>query len=249
MNCLLLGRLSLLLLMLSRVAAMSTSKSSIPRGALVFLHGLGDTPYGWTSLTDVLPSLKPSLANIKYVLPPAPTIPITINGGAEMPGWFDVLDWPIGIKARDDEKGINAAVKQIEAVVAELEKEGIPKSRIVLGGFSQGGAIAIQTAYRQSSFNEAYAGCVALSGWLTLEANLQIPAKAKETPIFWGHGEYDDKVLFEQQAFGVAKLKEKGVESVEHASYPMGHESDPGEMQAMATFLDKIFFGEDDCQA
>ena len=64
-----------------------------------------------------------------------------------MPGWFDIYDWPIGISARDDKKGILAAVAQIDAVVETLEKEGIDKSRIVVGGFSQGGAIALLSAY------------------------------------------------------------------------------------------------------
>ena len=71
----------------SGIAAMSTSKPAY-KGALVFLHGLGDTPAGWSSLEKALPSIKPKLGGIKYCFPAAPIIPITINGGMQMPGWF-----------------------------------------------------------------------------------------------------------------------------------------------------------------
>jgi predicted esterase len=96
----------------------------------------------------------------------------------------------VGVK--DDEPGILQSIRQLEQVVQELEDSGIPKSRIVLGGFSQGGAIALQTVCRS---REKFAACVILSGWLTLTKDSQVSAEAKHTPLFWGHGEYDDKVL------------------------------------------------------
>jgi lysophospholipase-2 len=207
--------------------------------ALIFLHGLGDTPAGWSSLQQQLPQLRPRLKDVRYVFPPAPTTQITINGGMSMPGWFDLYDWPIGVDARDDRNGILSSVSQIEEQVAILEKDGIPKSRIVLGGFSQGGAVALLAAYRSSK--EAYAGCVCLSAWLTLAGDLSVEAGAKATPLFWGHGAYDDKVLFEQQAFGVEKLKSQGVD-VSASNYPVGHSADPEEIQAMADFIDKVLY-------
>mmetsp|Transcript_48090 Transcript_48090/g.71271 ORF Transcript_48090/g.71271 Transcript_48090/m.71271 type:complete len:243 (+) Transcript_48090:39-767(+) len=224
-------------------AAMSTSAQSCKTGpaALIFLHGLGDSPAGWSSLEYSLPSIRPRLKDIKYVFPPAPTISITINGGATMPGWFDLYDWPIGVGAKDDREGKLAAVSQIEKEVSKLEAEGIPKSRIVVGGFSQGGAIALLAAYRSV---EPYAGCGALSAWLTLTDELSVPEAAKVTPLFWAHGQYDDKVLFEQQAFGVEKLETQGI-SITKSDYPMGHESHPKEIEAFATFVDDLLFGEE----
>lgn len=168
---------------------------------------------------------------------------ITINGGMSMPGWFDLYDWPIGVSSKDDKEGILSSVSQIEAEVAKLEKEGIPKSRIVLGGFSQGGAVALLAAYHTTK--ERYAGCVVLSAWLKLADEIKVSKEIAKTPLFWGHGSFDDKVLFEQQAFGVNKLTEEGVE-VEASSYPVGHSSHPQEMTAMADFLDKILYGEDE---
>lgn len=159
-----------------------------------------------------------------------------------MSGWFDLYDWPIGIGAKDDRAGKLAAVQQIETTVEELERDlGIPPSRVVVGGFSQGGAVALLAAYhRRGRGSTPFAGCVCLSGWLTLKDELTVtPEAARATPLFWGHGQWDDKVLFEQQAHGVAELRDRGVD-VTDASYPMGHASHPKEVEAMAEFVEKV---------
>lgn len=214
------------------------------RGALIFLHGLGDTPAGWSQLQFMLPSMKPNLKDITYVFPPAPIIGITINGGMEMPGWFDLFDWPIGVGSRDDREGLLKAVQQIETEVKTLGEAGIPPSKIVVGGFSQGGAIALLTAYRRQQGQEAFAGCAGLSAWLTMPNELSLMSDtAKKTPMFWGHGRMDDKVLFEQQEFGVEKLRQQGVSVIDEA-YDMGHSSHPDEMEKLAEFVDKCLFGE-----
>lgn len=223
---------------LGSAAALSQQCKTGP-AALIFLHGLGDTPAGWSALQLQLPQLRPRLNEVRYVFPPAPMTQITINGGMSIPGWFDIYDWPIGVGATDDRDGILSSVSQIEEQVAILERDGIPKSRIVLGGFSQGGAVALLAAYLTAK--ESYAGCVCLSAWLTMAEELNVDSAAKATPLFWGHGAYDDKVLFEQQAFGVDKLKEQGVD-VTASSYPIGHSSHPAEMQALADFLDKVLY-------
>lgn len=197
------------------------SSNSKKSGALVFMHGLGDTPAGWSMLQFQLPALKTKLSDILYVFPPAPTVSITINGGAKMPGWFDLYDWPIEVGAKDDREGKLKAVALVEEYVEKIEKEhGIPRDRIVVGGFSQGGAIALLNAYHQSGDKMPFAGCASLSAWLTLVDDLKVPEEAaKLTPLFWGHGRYDDKVLFEHQDFGIKKLREQGVQ-VEDSSYP-----------------------------
>jgi lysophospholipase-2 len=245
------------------VSAMSTPKaaaSSSYRGALIFMHGLGDSPMGWSNLEQTLPRLKPNLsnANIKYVFPAAPTIPITINGGMSMPGWFDLFDWPIGVGSKDDPVGLMKGVEQIEAEVAKLETEhGIPSDKIIIGGFSQGGAVALLSCYHQNKKLEsgkAFAGCVGLSAWLTLPkevtkiglANKEDPRKS--IPLFWGHGTYDDKVLFEQQKFGIETLTNGfGLDysKITQTQYPMGHQSCQQETQDLADFVDSVLFGSD----
>lgn len=161
-----------------------------------------------------------------------------------MPGWFDLYDWPIGISARDDPDGNMKAVEIVEQEVTKLEQKfGMERDRIVVGGFSQGGAIALLAAYHSSSGSggkKAFAGCGALSAWLTLKDNL---VTTSQTPLFWGHGQYDDKVLFEQQAHGVEWLRTKcGVSDIESSDYPMGHESHPEEIEAFASFLDRVLY-------
>lgn len=231
-----------LLMLTSRlrtVAAMSTSAK--PSSALVFLHGLGDSPAGWSQLEYSLPRLQPRLSNVKYVFPAAPDIPLTINGNMIMPSWFDLYDWPIGVGCKDDRVGMLKGVAQVREIVEKLKSEdGIDPSRIVVGGFSQGGAIALLSAYHESNESK-FAGCASLSGWLTLKDEINPSPSSSETPLLWGHGEYDDKVLFEQQAFGVNLLREKGVK-IEASQYEMGHESHPEEMAAFAKFLDNILF-------
>lgn len=231
----------LLLLSMNRAAAAMTTTS---KGALIFLHGLGDTPAGWSQLQSMLPSMKPRLKEITYVFPPAPTIGITINGGAQMPGWFDLYDWPIAVGSKDDKEGLLKAVAQIEDEVSKLGEKGIPPSKIVVGGFSQGGAIALLTAYRRKE-GESFAGCAGLSAWLTMPEELKVSDTAKKTPLFWGHGRFDDKVLFPQQAFGVEKLSNEGVDVVPQA-YDMGHSSHPDEMEYLAEFVDNCLFGSSD---
>lgn len=162
-----------------------------------------------------------------------------------MPGWFDVLDWPIGLTARDDKDGSLASVEQVQEEISRLETDGIARDRIVVGGFSQGGAIALLTAYRSGDDNTPLAGCASLSGWLTLRDELHVSENAKQTPLFWGHGKFDDKVLFEQQGHGVKILQNEGV-SVQAGSYPVGHSSHPDEIDAFATFLDSVLYGDEE---
>jgi predicted esterase len=159
--------------------------------------------------------------------------------------WFDLYDWPIGVGSQDDAEGLLKGVAQIEQEIAKLKAEGIPASKIVVGGFSQGGAVALLAAYQNKS-GEPYAGCVSLSGWLTLVSQLESIASnevATQTPLYWGHGVFDDSVLFAQQKFGVDRLKAVGVTDIQAESFDMGHETRRAEMLAMAGFVDKLIFG------
>jgi lysophospholipase-2 len=154
-----------------------------------------------------------------------------------------VYDWPIGVDAKDDPKGLAMSVKRVENIVTQLnEDEGIDPSRVVLGGFSQGGAVAIMAAYnRRKKDSIPFAGCICMSGWLPMKDYLDISEEAaKATPLFWAHGQYDDKILFEQQIYGVNKLEGVGVDVTSY-SYPVGHESSNfEEIEDMAIFLESV---------
>ena len=253
----LLIRLSLLLLFLlllvivdKAIAMSATSLSSTKKAGLIFLHGLGDGPSGWQgTLIQQLPTFYARLGtDVEYRFPAAPTIPITINGGMHIPGWFDLYEWPINVGDPDDTKGQLAAVQQMEQEIHALEQKGIPRNRIVLGGFSQGGSIALLTSYYSSPPNHKprppLAACVCLSGWLTQAKEMTVANPS--TPLFWAHGRYDDKVLYRQQEYGIEQLKTNGVEDITSTSYPMGHESTFNELRDLADFLNRVFFGSKD---
>ncbi|KAL9188361.1 hypothetical protein ACHAXT_006739 [Thalassiosira profunda] len=215
------------------------------KAALIFLHGLGDSTDGWASLAEALPNMRPSLGELDmtYVFPPAQMVAITVNGGEKMSGWFDVYDWPIGVDAKDDPKGLAMSVKRVEKIVTQLkEEEGIDPSRVVLGGFSQGAAVALMAAYnRRKQDAVPFAGCICMSGWLPMKEYLDVSEEsAKTTPLFWAHGQFDDKILFEQQMYGVNKLEGVGVD-VTACAYPVGHESSNfEEIDDMAGFLESV---------
>jgi predicted esterase len=120
------------------------------RGAVIFLHGLGDTANGWASLDHMLPSICPRLSTekIEYIFPQAPVKGVTLNGGELLPAWFDLFDFPIDSTSRDDVIGQLNAVCLLEETVKSVERErGIPASRIVVGGFAQGGSVAMLASY------------------------------------------------------------------------------------------------------
>eukprot|EP01082_Thalassiosira_pseudonana_P004539 g4607.t1 g4607 contig15:1383474-1384615(+) len=221
------------------------------KAAVIFLHGLGDSPDGWSKLTEALPNLRPNLAmlDITYVFPPASMVGITVNGGEQMSGWFDVYDWPIGLDAKDDPKGLAMSVKRVDQIVTQLkDEEGIDPSRVIVGGFAQGGAVALMAAYnRRKKDAKPFAGCMCLSGWLPMKDYLDVSEEtAKATPLYWAHGQYDEKILFEQQVHGVQKLKGVGVDVSAYA-FPVGHESaNYEEIEAMAEFIDGILTSKTD---
>jgi predicted esterase len=175
-----------------------------------------------------------------------------------MTGWFDLYDWPISVGCQDDPVGLSSSVKQIRAEIRKLIKEdGISPSKIVVGGFSQGGAVALLSCYHydDDQFGSddppfPLAGCVGLSAWLTIPDDVVV-VKTKSNsvthkiPLFWGHGTYDDKVLFEQQPFGVQKLHDWGLSEIDARQYPVGHSSHPDEMKDLADFVYKCIFESD----
>ena len=200
------------------------------------IHGLGDTNMGWAQQAMMLHQQLPW---VKFVLPNAPTSPVTLNGGMAMPSWYDITD--LTDRAGQECTGIDESRAEIIELIEEAKAEGIPASRIVVGGFSQGGAIALNAAYRH---DKKLGACVALSGWLTLKEDFAGDlGAAKGTPLFWGHGVHDDKVLFPHQKIGVDLLTQRGV-AVDASQYAMGHGAHPDEMAKLAKFVGDVLFPE-----
>lgn len=166
---------------------------------LIFFHGLGDTGHGWASSMGAL-----RLPHVKVICPTAPSMPVSLNAGFIMPSWFDLrtLD-PSGA---EDEEGIKKAAEMVHSLIAQEVAAGIPTKRIVLGGFSQGGALAIYSAL---TFPEPLAGILALSCWLPLHQ--KFPGEAignRNTPLLQCHGNCDPIVPYRWGQMTASYLKQ-----------------------------------------
>ncbi|CAM9932854.1 unnamed protein product [Phaeothamnion confervicola] len=157
-------------------------------GVVIWLHGLGDTAMGWYSAMAQL-----SVKNTKFILPTATSRPIAINNGFRMPGWSDV--YGLSLDSREDAEGFDSSAVRVGAIIAAERANGVPANKIVVGGFSQGGALALHVALR---YPETLGGCVACSGWLPLREAYPaaLSPTATAVPILMGHGTSDMVVQF-----------------------------------------------------
>ncbi|KAJ1030758.1 hypothetical protein NDA18_001994 [Ustilago nuda] len=220
-----------------------------PTATLFFLHGLGDSSAGWSDVAQML-SQRPSLSHVRFVLPNAPIQPVSLNMGMPMPSWFDILALD-DLSGAEDEAGLLKSTDEIKKLIkAEndgtaqgLDGQQIPSGRIVVGGFSQGGAISLLTGLTNPN---AVAGVAALSTWLPLRAKiatLRTPT-SKNLKVFQAHGDADPVVKYEYGQRTVAFLKnELGLaeKDVGFHTYPrMPHSACPEEIRDLAAFLEKV---------
>ena len=202
-----------------------------PTAAVVWLHGLGADGHDFEPLVSELH--WPGAPALRFVFPHAPVRPVTINGGMPMRAWYDIVS--LGSGRDHDQHGIADSVNQVAQLVRRERERGIAAERIVLAGFSQGGAIALQLALR---FAEKLAGLIALSTYLLLDHRLAAEAHESNLglPVFVGHGTQDPMVpcrLGEQLA---ARLRDMGY-AVEWRSYAMPHSVCPQEVIDLAAWL------------
>ena len=202
-----------------------------PRAAVIWLHGLGADGHDFEPIVPELGLAKP----VRFLFPHAPIRPVTINMGMSMRAWYDIFQLGGGA---EDEKGIRASQVSLEELIAGEKKRGIPANKIVLAGFSQGGAIVLQTALR---YPEPLAGIMALSTYLPLSAKLneEQNAKNKSIPIFMAHGSYDDMIPMRRAEQSRDFLQQLGY-SVDWHTYPMPHSVCPEEIGDIADFLVKV---------
>ena len=163
-----------------------------PDAAIIWLHGLGADGSDFVPIIDQL-QLPGDLA-VRFIFPNAPMRPITINQGYQMPGWYDISSY--SIVEEEDEAGIRESSAILKQLCEEQEAAGIDSSRIVIAGFSQGGAIALHCGCR---YPRPLAGIMALSTYLALPDQLddEISECITETPVFMAHGREDDVVAYE----------------------------------------------------
>jgi phospholipase/carboxylesterase len=205
-----------------------------PLGTVIWMHGLGADGWDFVPIVRELP--LPEEPALRFIFPHAPMRSVTINNGAQMRAWYDIS--MNDISRLPDERGIRESQAAVERLIAREGERGVDPARIVLAGFSQGGAIALQVGLRHGS---RLAGIVALSTYLPLEGTLDAEASSanRSTPIFMGHGSQDPVVPLQLAQASKAALERRGYE-VEWHTWPMGHNVHPEEIEAISAFLGRV---------
>ncbi|GAB0134212.1 hypothetical protein EsDP_00002593 [Epichloe bromicola] len=206
---------------------------------VIFIHGLGDTGHGWSDAVELWRK-RQRLNEIKFILPHAPHIPISMNAGLKMPGWFDIKSLQKG--EDEDGPGVLQSREYLHGLIQQEIKDGIPAERIVLGGFSQGGAMSI-FAGLTAPFK--IGGIVGLSSWLLLNQTFKehVPEgnANKATPIFMGHGDRDPLVLYDLAKDSEKALKNMGYDVTFKTYRGMQHSACLDELNDVEAFIgDKL---------
>ncbi len=205
-----------------------------PDASVIWLHGLGADGHDFEPVVQELG--LPDHLSVRFIFPHAPAIPVTINNGYIMPAWYDFKQTELGVE--HDEQGIARSAKQIQRLIEQQEMRGIVPGRIVLAGFSQGGAMAIHCGLRQP---ETLAGIIALSAYLLMPDHIEneIRPSAHTTPIFMAHGVNDPVVPFTAGEVSRRKLETAGCH-IEWHSYPMEHHVCPREIKDIGLWISSI---------
>jgi phospholipase/carboxylesterase len=205
-----------------------------PTVAVIWLHGLGADGNDFVPLVREL-DLK-GLPGIRFVFPHAKQIPVTINGGYIMRAWYDIS--VADLTRREDETGLRDSQRDVEALIAREKARGIPASRIILAGFSQGCAMTLQTGLRHP---EKLAGMLCLSGYLPLNETVthERTEESIDTPIFMAHGRQDHVVPFVRAEQSRDVLQGLGY-TIEWHEYPMQHSLCFEEVQDISAWMKKV---------
>ena len=206
-----------------------------PTWAVIWLHGLGADGHDFVPLVPEL--IRPGWPAIRFLFPHAPARAVTINNGTRMRAWYDIVDFDLANRA--DETGVLESVAQVDALIARESARGIPASRVILAGFSQGGAVTLAAGLRR---REPLAGLVGLSTYLPAANGAQaaLVDGANRQPVFMAHGTQDPVVpsLAGQQS--AALLRQFGFD-VQWSTYPMPHSVCAEEVAALGDWFDTRF--------
>lgn len=219
---------------ITKLTSIVTDTHSSPTAAVIFLHGLGADGYDFV---DIVSHMQlPSQLGVRFIFPHAPVRPVTLNNGYTMRAWYDI--YSLNSLNREDQAGLLQSQQAIILLIQELQTVGILASRIILAGFSQGGAMALHTGLH---YPQTLGGIIGLSTYLPLATYFKAettPAN-RHTPIFLAHGHYDN-VLPYQVGETVRELLQKAGYPVEWHGYPIAHESSAAEINDMSRWLQKI---------
>jgi phospholipase/carboxylesterase len=205
-----------------------------PNAAVIWLHGLGADGHDFEPIVPEI--VRPGERAWRFVFPNAPVRPVTINGGAAMRAWYDLKG--LDRRAAEDVAGFRDTDTQIRQLIAREGERGIPTNRIVLAGFSQGGAVSLYTVPR---LPEKLAGVMALSCYLPRESSFRderAPAN-DATPIFMAHGQWDNVLGMSLGVLSRDFLRARGY-AVEWHEYPMAHAVCAAEIADIREFLLRV---------
>jgi phospholipase/carboxylesterase len=204
-----------------------------PVGSVIWLHGLGADGHDFE---PIVPELRlPANLPLRFVFPHAPVRPVTINGGMPMRAWYDIVS--LDAEGRADAKGVHESTALLEGLIAREKERGIDAEKIVIAGFSMGGAIAINAALHTK---ESLAGLMALSTYLPLPSEVADSAGERALPVFMAHGTFDPMLPMQWGQASAEKLKETGF-TVEWHDYPMAHAVCPEEIRDIRAWLLKTY--------
>jgi len=202
-----------------------------PGFAVIWLHGLGADGHDFE---PIVPELRlPASTPVRFVFPHAPTQPVTINGGMVMRAWYDIA--VMDLSAAVDADGIERSCSHLQRLVQSTVDAGIPTTRIILAGFSQGGVIALHTGLQ---YPERLAGIIALSTYVALPESLQHGASDanRDLPLFMAHGRYDPVIPCAMGERSRDFLLQEGY-PVQWHEYPMEHSVYPEEIRDLSDWL------------
>ncbi|MFP5390087.1 MAG: alpha/beta hydrolase [Gammaproteobacteria bacterium] len=205
-----------------------------PTTTVILMHGLGADGNDFVPIVQEL-DLR-GLPGIRFIFPHAPVIPVTVNGGYPMRAWYDITN--ADLVRREDEGGLRTSQAYIETLIAQEKARGVPASKIILAGFSQGCAMTLQTGLRHP---EALGGLLCLSGYLPLADKVQAEhtQASLATPVFMVHGRSDGVIPISRALASRDMLIQLGYQ-VEWHDYPMPHSVCPEEVQHIAAWFQKV---------
>jgi phospholipase/carboxylesterase len=202
---------------------------------VIWLHGLGADGHDFAPIVPQL--VRPGWPALRFVFPHAPVRKVTINNGMAMRAWYDIVD--ADLDSRADETGVAESVAQVEALIAREATRGVPRGRVLLAGFSQGGAVTLAAGLRSV---EPLAGLVALSTYVPSanKARSVLAEAVARAPVFFGHGSQDPVVSFQAGQGSATLLRELGFDVDWHA-YPMPHSVCAEEISDLGDWMSRRF--------
>ena len=207
-----------------------------PQWCVLWLHGLGADGHDFAPIVPEL--VRDGWPALRFVFPHAPVRAVTINGGARMRAWYDIRDFDLAHRA--DLDGVDASVAQVDALIAREAERGIPPQRLLLAGFSQGGAITLAAGLARA---QPLAGLIALSTYLPMPlalAQQRVQPAAVAQPLFMAHGEFDPVVPVAAGEAAMQAMRSLGFEAT-WRRYPMQHQVCAEEIADLADWMSARF--------